>query len=154
MKSLIQSIFILLFFSSFCFAQEQKEVKEIETYVGQSFTITLESNPTTGYMWQFAKPLDKNLLELIRSSHSVNNRKLVGSPGKQLWSINALKAGKTVIFFKYMRPWEKDKPPVKEESFVIIIKEKQADNSITTGNSSNVRVSGDITVESVNRKGF
>ena len=29
MKSLIQSIFILLFFSSFCFAQEQKEVKEI-----------------------------------------------------------------------------------------------------------------------------
>ena len=155
MKKLIQSVFILLFFSSICFAQEQKQVKVSETYAGQSFTITLESNATTGYRWQFARSLDKDMLELIRSSYSGNNPKLIGSGGKQLWTIEALKAGKTTIFFKYVRPWEKGKPPINEESFVIVIKEKQADSSNATGKESRgMRVSGDITVTSVNRKGF
>jgi inhibitor of cysteine peptidase len=122
MKKFGQSVFVLVLLSSFCFAQEAKQAKVIETYVGQSVTITLESNATTGYRWEFAKPLDKDMLELIRSSYSGSNPKLIGSGGKQLWTINALKAGKTTISFKYMRPWEKDKSPVKEESFVVIIK--------------------------------
>ncbi|MFA5275483.1 MAG: protease inhibitor I42 family protein [Candidatus Omnitrophota bacterium] len=155
MRRFTLTIFILLFLSSFCFAKEQKQTKVIEIYVGQSFTITLESNATTGYRWQFAKPLDKDMLELESSSYSGNNPKLIGSPGKQVWTINALKAGKTNIFFKYARSWEKGKPPIKEDSFVVIIKEKQADSpTATEKEAAGVRVSGDLTVANVNRKGL
>ena len=160
MRKLIQSILILLFFSSFCFAQEPKQPKTIETHVGENFTIALESNATTGYQWKFTKPLDKDMLELISASHVINNPKLIGSAGKQVWTITALKSGKTTIFFKYVRPWEKDKPPIKEESVRVVIKEKQEDTSTlsqdaATGKGpSKVRVGGDITVTSVNRKGF
>ena len=33
---------------SFCFAEEPSHGKSIETQIGQNFTITLESNATTG----------------------------------------------------------------------------------------------------------
>lgn len=129
MKKLIQFILILLFLPSFCFAQEPKQPKTIETHVGENFTIALESNATTGYLWEFTKPLDKEMLELIRASHAINSPKFLGSAGKQVWTITALKAGKTTISFKYIRPWEKDKPPIKEESVIIVIKEKQENAS-------------------------
>ena len=61
------SIIVLVFASliSFCFAEEPSHVKMIETRAGQNFTITLEANATTGYQWQFAKPLDESLLQLV-----------------------------------------------------------------------------------------
>jgi len=158
MKKFIPVVFILLFVSSFCFAQESKQVNTVETRVGQSFTIALESNPTTGYRWQFAKPLDKNMLKVISASHSIDHPNLAGSGGKQIWTIDALNPGTTTIYLKYVRSWEKDQPPAKEESFVIVIKEKQAGSSAKTSQPdsavSNIRVSGDTTATRVNRKGF
>lgn len=125
LKKITHFIFVLLitFSVSFCFAEEPKEGKVIEVKPGEEFTITLESNQTTGYGWQFSKPLDKSLLELIITGHSLDHPNLVGSGGKQMWTIKALKPGKTQIFFKYVRPWEKDVPAIKEESYSIIIKQ-------------------------------
>jgi len=124
MKRVINFVFVLLFACgvSFCFAEEQKQPSTIVVKPGEEFTITLDSNSTTGYSWQFARPLDKSLLELIITAHSIDKPKLVGSGGKQMWTIKALKPGKTNIFFKYVRPWEKDKLPAKKTSFMIIIK--------------------------------
>ena len=124
-KKLTNLILILLvsFLVSSCFAEEPKKARVIEVKPGEEFTIMLESNQTTGYSWQFAKPLDKSLLELIITGHSLDRPNLVGSPGKQMWTIKALKPGKTDIFFKYVRPWEKDVPAIKEETYSIIIKQ-------------------------------
>lgn len=124
----MKKIFILclaLFFACgilLCFAEDAKQPAVIEVQAGREFTITLESNATTGYSWQFSKPLDKEMLELIITGHSVDRPLLVGSGGKQMWTIKALKPGKTVVLLEYVRPWEKGIPPVKEESFTIIIK--------------------------------
>jgi len=126
MRKIIYFIFVLLFLSSLCFAQEAKQPKVVEVRAGKSFTISLESNATTGYAWQFAKPLDPNMLELKNEKYVTGNSKLVGSGGKQVWTLKALKPGKETIFLKYARSWEKDVPPVQEESFVIVIKEQQS----------------------------
>ncbi len=104
-----------------CSAAELKQAKVIEVKFGQNFTITLESNKTTGYEWQFAKPLDESMVQLISSEYRINKSKLIGAGGKQLWIIKALRTGKTTISFRYVRPWEKDKPPVNEVSFIIVI---------------------------------
>jgi inhibitor of cysteine peptidase len=123
MKKII--IFTLTFISlaSLCFAQDLKQAKVIEAQAGQNFTIILKSNPTTGYQWQLAKPLDESIVQLISPEYLTDKTKLVGAGGKQVWVFKALKAGQTNISLKYVRPWEKNTPPQNEESFVIIIKQ-------------------------------
>lgn len=123
MKKFILSALVLVTLAPFCFAKEPGQNKSIETQSGQSFTITLEANATTGYQWQFAKPLDESLLKLVGSEYLPDKTELVGVGGKQVWVFQAIKAGKTVVYFKYVRPWEKNNPPEKEELFTITIRE-------------------------------
>lgn len=105
-----------------CSAQEPREAKLIEIQAGENFTISLEANATTGYQWQFAKPLDESAIHLISSEYLADKTGLIGSGGKQVWIFKALKKGRWSVAFKYLRPWEKNTPPEKEESFIIIIK--------------------------------
>lgn len=123
MKNFI--FFVLLFASStsYCFAEELKTPKVIKAQVGHNITIILKSNPTTGYQWQIAKPLDESTLKLISSEYLADKTELVGVGGKQIWRFKTLKSGQTSISFKYVRPWEKNTPPQNEESFVIVIKQ-------------------------------
>ncbi|MCK9614430.1 MAG: serine hydrolase [Candidatus Omnitrophica bacterium] len=119
MKKII--FFALIFICSIplCLAENLTQDKTIKVEVGQNFTITLEANATTGYEWQFAKPLDENSFKLISSEYVADETNRIGAGGRQIWILKALKAGETVISFKYVRPWEKDTPPAKEESFLI-----------------------------------
>jgi inhibitor of cysteine peptidase len=105
-----------------CFAQGPKQIKTIEVQSGRNFTITLEANATTGYQWQFSRPLDAEAIQLISSEYIADKTGLTGSGGKQVWVFKALKSGKSSIVFQYLRPWEKDNPPEKEEVFQVIVK--------------------------------
>ena len=123
MKKFILSILIFICSVSMCLAENSKQAKTIKVQVGQEFTITLEANATTGYQWQFVKPLDESSFQLISSEYVADKTNRVGSGGEQVWVLKALKAGEQTISFKYVRPWEKDIPPVKEEAFLINISE-------------------------------
>ncbi len=90
--------------------------------VGQEFTIRLQSNATTGYKWQFAKPPDENFLKLLRSDYKHPASKLVGAGGEEIWTFKALTEGKTTIELNYVRPWEKDTKPAQSTNFVVVIK--------------------------------
>ena len=114
-------ILVLLLLSSYTFAETNDMTNTIQATIGKEFVITLDANATTGYQWQFAKPLDESILQLIRSEYLPDKTELVGAGGKQVWVFKALNAGKTAISFKYVRSWEKNVPPVKEASFVVII---------------------------------
>ena len=103
------------------YQKEQKMVVSIEVRAGDEFAITLESNRTTGYLWQIAQDIDKTVIELIKSEYIPNDTKLIGSGGKEIWTFKAIKPGKTTIFFQYVRPWEKDVPPAKEKTFSIVV---------------------------------
>lgn len=111
-----------------CFAREPQmysnPANAIEVAVGTDFSITLESNRTTGYEWQIAESLHKDMLQLAGSEYIRDKTSLVGAGGKEVWTFKALKAGEAAISFKYVRPWERDIFPVKQEVFVIIVKER------------------------------
>ena len=106
-----------------CFAGQKDQAKSIETRVGQDISIELEANATTGYQWELATPLDEKILRLVKSEYLPDKTGLVGSGGKQTWVLKALQQGKTPVSFKYSRPWEKNIPPAREESFSIVVKE-------------------------------
>ena len=94
----------------------------IQTKVGELFTVTLDANPTTGYSWDFAKPIDGAILKLASSEFKRPDTKLMGAGGKQIWTFRAMDKGKTTITLKYFRPWEKDVTPVKVASVEVVIR--------------------------------
>ncbi len=98
---------------------EPKET--IETEAGAEFTIALDSNPTTGYSWDFAEEIDPEILTLVDSRFQPPETRLKGAGGTQFWTFQALKPGRTEIALKYFRSWEKDVPPVREAVFTVIV---------------------------------
>jgi inhibitor of cysteine peptidase len=122
LKKTILILLILLFSASFCLAQESKPAEVIDAQVNRNFTITLPSNPTTGYQWQLARPLNNKMIKLIGSEYIAEDTGLVGSGGKQVWKFRALKAGSAAIALKYVRPSEKNVPAASEKIFIIVIK--------------------------------
>lgn len=93
----------------------------ISTKAGETISITLDSNPTTGYQWQLANPVDEKVLKLISSVYRMPETNMVGAGGKEVWTFKALSGCQTTINFEYVRPWEKDKEPAKKATFTIII---------------------------------
>lgn len=98
------------------------EGQTIELTVGQSHTVTLESNPTTGYQWQVSVPPDEGILKVVHSEYKRPDSKLLGAGGTESWTFQAVGRGKTRIVMKYVRPWEKDASPAKTASFNVVVK--------------------------------
>lgn len=98
--------------------------KPVEVSQGQKFTIVLGANHTTGYRWEIADGIDKNIVELVGSEYKVTDDGRVGSSGREVWTFLAKSPGKTKVSFRYVRPWEKQAGPAKTTSFEIIVQDK------------------------------
>ncbi|MFC1787103.1 protease inhibitor I42 family protein [Halobacteriota archaeon] len=90
----------------------------IKVEKGDTFSVVLPSNPTTGYSW--GVDFDFNYVQLTDSGYVTSNPVLVGSSGNETFEFLAVKSGTTEITFSYMRPWE-SKPPLDIRVFKIII---------------------------------
>ncbi len=89
------------------FANSKQISKEVEVAVGDSFTVTLCSNPTTGFEWESAKISDQAVLQLLDQKFvSPEKTGLVGAPGQEVLTLKALKKGTSSISMEYSRPWE------------------------------------------------
>ncbi len=82
--------------------------KIVEVSTKGEFSVTLESNPTTGYLWQAS--YDENLLKLVDKTYRQNDTRtpLVGVGGTDAFIFQAIKAGSTEITFNYKRPRESE----------------------------------------------
>lgn len=74
------------------------------------FTITLESNRTTGYGW-YLDTLDTGLIDAIGQAYAAPAAGALGAPGRETWTFKA-RAGAfavprvTTVIFRSLRPWE------------------------------------------------
>jgi len=75
--------------------------------VGEELTVTLGSNPTTGFKWsEFAEISDESVIKQV--SHKFVGPgidKPPGTPGEEVWTFKALKKGTVITFLEYSRPW-------------------------------------------------
>ena len=92
------------------FIKLQQISKEVEAAVGGSFTVTLCSNPSTGFQWsETAQISDPTVLEQAEHKYVVKEYKTPpppGTPSKEQWTFKALKEGKSTISVEYSQPWE------------------------------------------------
>jgi predicted secreted protein len=71
---------------------------------GRNFTISLRSNPSTGYRW--GPQFDRTALSLVDSVFisDPNPHNLVGVPGSQIFTFQGLAKGTTTITFNNISP--------------------------------------------------
>jgi len=82
--------------------------KQMTVSAGNTFTVTLCSNATTGFQWsESAKISDQTVVQ--QTGHefvSPENTGMAGAPGNEVWTFKALKKGTTTLNMEYSRPWE------------------------------------------------
>ena len=83
---------------------------------GETFEITLDSNPTTGYSWQ--AEFDESYLELVDTTFAADSD-LIGAGGQETLVFKAIAKGQTTVQLLYQRPWEGE--PIDTRSFDVEI---------------------------------
>jgi inhibitor of cysteine peptidase len=79
---------------------------------GETLTLKIFGNPTTGYLWQVVE-CDRGVLMQRSEPVFVPDSERIGSGGKFIFRFSAGRPGSTRLKLVYRRPWERNIPPAK-----------------------------------------
>jgi len=101
--------------------------KQVEVNAGDTFTIALDSNATTGFQWtEQAKIADNGVLTQTTHAYNApatnNDAPIVGMAGIEEWTFTAAHAGTTTATLSYNRPWEGGEKDVRTFELTIVVK--------------------------------
>jgi inhibitor of cysteine peptidase len=126
--AVVTSFLLVLAFFSGCGTNETQTTqadtgRQITLQPGEVMTVTLNSNPTTGYGWQVLKIDNEILIQDGDSEYkqSENSEGVVGAGGTETFRFEAVDSGETTLELGYMRPWE-DTPPIETYSVLVIVR--------------------------------
>lgn len=90
---------------------------------GGTLEIRLAGNPTTGYQWGLISGGDAVLKPVGEHSYepSAAPAGMVGTGGIFIFRYRAVGTGSTDIKFGYLRPWEKNTPPLETYEVKIMV---------------------------------
>ena len=86
--------------------------REVDAAVGDSITVSLCSNRSTGFGWsESAQISDQSMLQQTEHNYLAPEREkdkppALGASGKQVWTFEALKKGTGEVSMDYGQPWE------------------------------------------------
>ena len=84
----------------------------MQLHTGQTLTVTLPSNPTTGFRWQLFDAAPSVLKALGPEVYRVPEEAgIVGSAGVSTWRFQAVQPGQGRLLLQYQRPWEQGVAP-------------------------------------------
>lgn len=89
---------------------------------GDSISISLESNPTTGYSWYVLEANDSVVSQIGEVDYKSDGTYSEGAGGIETYNFTIVGEGDTTLKLGYLRPWE-DAPPI--ETFTIQIVSQQ-----------------------------
>lgn len=74
------------------------------------FNLELKSNPTTGFSW-FLREYNTDLITPVKRTFQAGERKLIGAPGKEIWTFRVKPKGfivpqQTTLRMIYTRPFQ------------------------------------------------
>ena len=79
--------------------------------VGQVLTLTLPSNPTTGYRWAIQDSAGGVLRALSPEVYSSTESGVIGGGGQSTWRFQAFAAGQGRLRLTSQQPWEPEAEP-------------------------------------------
>lgn len=99
---------------------EQDAGKTVTLKTGDTLSIELEGNITTGFNWVPA-PQEPVLLDQSGEPEIVPESDQLGAPGKIVLQFKAVAEGQTVLHLDYKRPWETDEEPEKSFEVTVVV---------------------------------
>ncbi len=89
------------------FDKQNNLSRELQVASGDTFTVTLDSNQTTGFRWsETAAISDQTVLQQMEHKYVLAQSERLGAAGQEVWTFKALKTGNSTISMDYSRPWE------------------------------------------------
>jgi predicted secreted protein len=91
------------------FMRIQNVDREVAVPVDGSLTVTLCSNPTTGFRWESARIGDQTVME--ETSHKFvppqegEKPPAPGTAGREVWTFRVLRQGESTVSMDYSQPW-------------------------------------------------
>lgn len=105
------------------FMKEEHISKEAGVAVDGTLTVTLCSNPTTGFRWELTGMTAELILDQIDQKYEAPTAGApVGAGGQEVWTFKALKGGETTLTMEYRRPWETETEPAKTFTLTVLVK--------------------------------
>lgn len=93
---------------------EKQSQCPVQLSTGQALTLTLPSNPSTGYRWLLQNPANTVLAPLGPEVYnSADNNDMVGSAGHSTWRFRATGAGSGHLLLVYQQPWAPEEKPAR-----------------------------------------
>lgn len=86
--------------------------------VGVSFTISVNSNPSTGYSW--VASYDHSLLKLLQQ-YTPSNSGLMGASGVENFEFQGMRDGQTQVYLNYQRGFEPNSPTTETKTYNVTI---------------------------------
>lgn len=93
--------------------------QNIQIMTNQTLELSLTTNPTTGYTWQYVQQPNHEILQETRHFLSPQGKN-PGSPSLEYWQYSPVGVGATSIVLEYKRSWSKE-PPLKIFNVNIIV---------------------------------
>ena len=96
----------------------------VTVVLGQVFTVTLESNPSTGYRWEWVGHQDSIVEQMGESQfkpRETGDPPLVGAGGWESFDFKAVHPGQMTLKLVYRRPWEEGVEPLKTFSLQVTV---------------------------------
>lgn len=90
--------------------------------VGDSFSLHLPSNPSTGYAWQWDNKQSVSIVDTLHHHYDASQSQTVGSGGTETWTFKGVKQGVDSVKLLYRRSWEKNKPAAQTVAFAVKVK--------------------------------
>lgn len=92
--------------------------KPITVKAGETFTVVLAGNPTTGYTWEVA-PDSAAPVELQGEPAFKAESSAVGAGGQMTLTFKAIAPGQGLLKLLYHQPWDQSAPPA--ETFEVSV---------------------------------
>ena len=95
---------------------------QIELKPSETYTLMLPGLGTAGYLWTYAIEGKSNLVDISKTTADSTQptdefgMPIVGSSVDEVFTVQALEPGRVTIHFTQSRPWEKNKPPLKQHN--------------------------------------
>lgn len=102
-------------------ATEKDAGSTVEIECGDTLSVFLAANPTTGYNWRVSS-VDRAVLPEAGPPSYRRDSDLIGSGGMITLSFEAAAPGKTLLSIVYERPFERDVPPVRTFGLTVIVR--------------------------------
>ena len=98
------------------------EGTSVDLQPGERVTVRLDSNATTGYAWNLAVELDKNVVRLVSSDYEVVDEGTEGGGGVETWVFEAVRAGDQTVQLDYSFQDEPERT-TQEFTFHVVVRE-------------------------------